>query len=101
MKQKIFTLTKLSVEEGQHSSVHEGHSTSGSNLIQFNWRDPDSKNTIDNVSQIVAGRQILLMQGIGSFHRTSEISKILSRSDDEVVFKTQTSVYKLTQRDED
>ena len=91
----MFILEKLKINDGEFSAVEAGEKRRGPLLHAFKWDVPNSTKKIASLDQIEEGWQILLISNT-EWLNTSKISEIVSRSDKEVVFKTQTSTYKLT-----
>ena len=95
LSSKMFTLEKLKINDGKFSAVDAGEKRRGPLLQAFQWDVPESLKTLSSLDAVEEGWQILL-QTPAQYLNTSKISEIVSRSDKEVVFKTQTSTYKLT-----
>lgn len=92
----MFTLRKLKLDEGKHSALGVGHTTSAPHLMLIDWENPDYKKVLESIKEIEVGKQVIVHSTFGKdYHRTSKISEILSKRPGRVVFKTQTSVYEL------
>lgn len=97
----MFTLKKLSIEEGKDSLVQPGHVTIGDGLDLFKYDDPEARKSITSVQEVEEGYQILLTWAPGfRWHNTSKIKRIVSKEPGKVVFETQTSLYELTGSDD-
>lgn len=92
----MYTLEKLTINDGEFSAVEAGVKRRSPLLKVFKWDVPESTKTITSLDQIEEGWQVFLFTQT-EWLNTSKISEIVSRSDKEVVFKTQTSTYKLTE----
>lgn len=73
----------------------------GRELTLWHWERPDDRRTIESIFDIEAGWQLILTDG--TYLRTSEIAEIVSSSidPDTVIFKTQTSIYRIREVDND
>ena len=91
----MYKLKKLNIEEGKTSLLPEGYVTRGHSLKLLDY-ETNAIGGIENITDILVGWQVLL-EGLGDYHRTSKIKEIVSKDKDSVIFKTQTSTYKLTQ----
>lgn len=92
----MFTLEKISIEDGKDSMVPVGHSASSKEVVMFHYTHSNRKNII-SVNEVEVGWQLLIGRGIfRNTFNTSPIKEILIRAKDYVTFRTQTSIYKLT-----
>jgi hypothetical protein len=95
-----FKLDKVLVMTGETSLVAAGESYTGKELRMWDW-ETDVHKTVKQLSDIVPGWQLILTDADGTYLRTSKIDHIVHTSSDafgeltEVVFKTQTSVYRI------
>ena len=94
----MFTLKKLEVEDGKVSALESGYTSTLPDGILYN-RDTDKRKPLDSIQDVEIGCQVMLTSST-RYHVTSEIREIVSKDRDKVVFKTQTSVYQLTQEDD-
>lgn len=95
----MFTLKKLELEEGKDSMVPTGHESTLPDGILYN-RDTGERKPLNSIQDIEIGCRVTLTSST-RYHVTSEIREIISKDKDKVVFKTQTSVYELTQSNDD
>ena len=95
----MFSLEKLTVEDGKYSSVRAGHKQSSDHLVIFLAPKGEDKGhkpkDIHDVHKIKVGWQILLQRGLGGWLNTSPVQEILEKGEDFIRFKTMTSVYEL------
>ena len=94
----MFKLEKLELHGD--SMLPAGHVQTGHTLTLAHYQD-DKKQHIDDVHQIEVGRQLVLTRGLTEWMNTSVIAEILEHGDDYVKFRTQTSIYLLTQEKDD
>lgn len=95
----MFTLTKVKLQEGRHSLVHEGKETTLPNAKLFDWETNESKK-LESLNDIKEGWQIVLYS-LTDHHRTSKIKKIIEYTNKKVVFETETSIYELVKAQEE
>ena len=95
------TLRKLEIEEGKTSALWAGYESNlpSMKLIAY---DPDTEEqtydkVIESIQDVEVGKQVLLYS-LTEFHRTSPIREIIEKKPGRVLFKTQTSVYELTEK---
>lgn len=89
----MFVLTKLSLQGD--SVLPAGYSSRLPNVSLINYVTNKSKdfNSLDDIEE---GYQVVMTgHGMYDYHRTSEISEVLERAENIVIFRTQTSVYEL------
>ena len=92
----MFVLKKLKVEEGKQSAVQEGHTMNSPRLVIFLYGEHDPVE-IYSIHNIKVGWQIGLSFG-GNYLQTSPVAEILeSSSPNSVRFRTQTSIYELSE----
>lgn len=96
-EEKMFTLEKLEVEEGQYSRVSAGHVQTGDTLSIFLAGKHMPPKEIDDVHYIEVGMQVLLTRGITAWLNTSPVKEIVDIGDDYIKFRTNTYLYLLTQ----
>ena len=100
----MYTLEKLSVEEGHYSPVGQGHRQSADTVRIFlaaKGEDPGHKpKDIKDIHKIKVGWQVLMTKGLTGWLQTSPVQEILESGDDFIRFKTMTSVYELRNTDE-
>ena len=91
----MYKLEKLELEEGKLSMLSAGYTSRLPSMKLFDWETNEERfpETLNDISE---GWQVVLYS-FTDFHRTSKIREIVSRDEKEVVFRTQTSVYKLTE----
>lgn len=97
-----YTLEKLVLEEGADSLLPEGYiSRNMQALTIFDYETNEVKKNV-SLNDVTEGWQVLLFgRSLYDFHRTSKIKEILERTDTSVKFRTQTSVYLLTEQEEE
>lgn len=96
----MFRLTKLAIDDGEFSLVPSGYVTEAPECMLFDSYDRTrSKRVVEKLSDVEAGWQ-LVVSSFTRYHNTSHIREIVSCDDKTVVFKTQTSLYKLEKLDE-
>lgn len=88
----MYILTKLQIEDGKDSMLPTGYATVGNSLSVFKYDIPDSVKGVKRLTEIKAGWQVYI-----AHHNTSKIKEIVEQSDTRVLFRTQTSLYELTQ----
>lgn len=96
----MYILEKMQVEEGKYSMLPAGYRTIGTNLAVF-LAGKYKATPIKNIHKIKVGRQVLLTRGFGTYHQTSPVSEILEKGPNYVIFKTQTSIYTLSEEHDD
>lgn len=94
----MYTLEKISIDEGKSSAVSKGHKTQG-DLSVFDSGGNNLRAGV-MIELVIVGVQVLLTRGF-QFLRTSPITEIIERGEDFVVFHTNTSVYRLERHKED
>lgn len=90
-----YTLTKIELLENKYSAVPKGMSVNGRNLYLIrNNAIVDTPFT--SVRDIKINDEIAVVRGLYDYVKTSPVSEILQiNGDNKIVFKTQTSIYKL------
>lgn len=91
----MYTLTKVDLEEGKDSLLPTGYSSSLPWLSLYDY-ETDEVKKIDSIQEIEQGWQVVLTS-LRDYHRTSKIKEILKTEEDKIIFRTQTSVYEVTQ----
>ena len=107
----MFTLEKLTVEDGKYSSVRQGHKQSSDRLIIYLAKNGEDKGhkpkEIKDITKIKVGWQVLMAKGLTGWLNTSPVQEILEvgrreepasasgKGEDFIRFKTMTSVYEL------
>jgi hypothetical protein len=86
-----FKLTKVELEG--NSAVPKGSSSSAGNFTTLNFESKEQKDT-PSLTDIEVGDMVFI-NGFPSWIKTSPISEIKSVSDNEIIFKTTTSIYEL------
>ncbi len=94
----LFTLKKISIDPGKTSRVFEGYSTTGRELHAFN---AEGSHILNDISEVKTGYQLLLIRNLAVYLRTSTVEEVTFFSKDKILVKTQTSVYELTQKEEE
>jgi len=92
---KKVTLEKTKIKEGSYSSVIVGRRAFADNLLVYR----DGKMIINEELDTLEGKlqpKDMTMVYSANFIKTSPIVSIIKESKDEVLFETETSVYKLT-----
>lgn len=89
-----FNIAKVCVMEGCSSLVAKGEQYTGRELRLWQWDTEDNK-TVKSCKDIEAGWQLVLTDPDGTYLRTSKIQEILKQEDDEVVCRTETSIYRI------
>ena len=95
----MYTLKKIELEDGKDSALPAGYSSTLPFLSLFDYVTERSK-PISSIDEVEEGWQVVLTS-LRDYHRTSKIRKIVSREDNKITFKTQTSIYELIQHNED
>lgn len=97
----MYRLTKLEVEAGQYSAISAGEVYELPYLSLFKY-DTEEKKVVDKLQDIDVGWQIYLSNTpqvsaklSNIWMNTSKIREIVEGNDNYVIFKTQTSTYKL------
>lgn len=93
-------LTKLEVEEGKQSVLEAGYSRYLPFIHLFKYDVPDAKKEVNSVDDVEEGWQIYL-SSMTEWMRTSKIKEIVSKSKNIIIFRTQTSLYKLEMEEEE
>ena len=90
----MYKLKKLELEADKESSVENGYITESSvlSVLDTSTKEIRETNSLDDVTEHVQ----VYLTGNGMYHRTSAVSEIVSRIENVVVFKTQTSTYELS-----
>ena len=91
----MFTLTKISLEEGSTSAVPQGKTTTG---YSFNLLGKTIEEDVYSakVEDLKVGLQVYITSDT-LYHRTSPIQEIITQEPSGATFKTGTSIYTLTQ----
>lgn len=89
-----FHIQKVMVMEGKDSLVGRGEQYRGRELRLWRWNTEEVE-TVKSLSQLRPDWQIIITDPDGTYLRTSMIDEILKQEVDEVVFKTQTSIYRI------
>lgn len=92
----MFTLKKIELEDGKVSALAAGYESILPEAKLYD-RETDRLSNLKSIQDVEIGYQLVLLSDT-RFHTTSKIREIVSKDSDMVVFKTQTSVYQLTQK---
>ena len=91
----MFHLKKIKIHENEYSMVRPGSSITSKFIEQFNWEKPEERTPIYSLDDVVVGKQIIAHTFV-DFIRTSKITEIIEKTENKIVFKTETSTYELT-----
>jgi sensor histidine kinase regulating citrate/malate metabolism len=92
----MFTLEKIRILDGANSMVGPGHRVLSTRLAVFLSGVHKAKE-IKDVHEIQLGWQVLIGTGM-NYLNTSPVQEILDKGDSFIKFRTQTSIYELTEQ---
>ena len=89
-----FRLEKIGMNEGHRSAVSIGRSIEGSDAFIKDYNSDTTPVALLKLSDLKAGYMVIV-HGFMDYIKTSPVSEIISSDETELVFKTDTSTYKL------
>lgn len=95
----MYTLKKLELEDGKNSMLPTGYSSTLPMIHLADYETEEIK-PINSIQEVEEGWQVIL-SSLTDYHRTSKIREVVSKEEGRVVFKTQTSLYELTEKQEE
>ncbi len=98
----MFTLSKISIDEGKDSNLRVGYASTFPDMILFKWGNEEDKIQDASLKDVAVGYQIFLHRAgslKNNFHRTSKIKEIVLKDlyANKIIFHTETSLYELTE----
>lgn len=100
----MYRIEKL--ERDKPSKVYEGYVLTGNNLLTRIITEDENGITSISIQPITlegikCGMEVIVSSGVTEYIKTSPVQDILLQTDTEVIFKTQTSTYKLQEINDD
>lgn len=92
-----FRIEKMELLPGASSMIGRGEAYQGDDLALYDYETKEHKYV--GLRDVTEGWQVVLYHSFGRAMNTSKIAEILERTNNTVTFKTQTSIYKLTDLD--
>lgn len=91
----MFRLTKMTVLDGQSSSVRQGTTVYNKTLGKVTRNNEDYTVTECKLDDLAINDEVLLGNPFFGGIKTSAISEIVDKLEDRLIFKTRTSLYVL------
>ena len=86
------TIKKIAIDKGVFSMVSVGSSCTGK--LEMSYVNKPKKSGDPRIKDIRIGKQILV-GNLTNYIKTSPVTEILNKTDNEIVFKTTTSTYEI------
>lgn len=99
MTNKLYTITKLNISEGQSSAIQAGYKKTYDYMVLYGSGTAIPKG--DTVADVDVGLQVICHRGILDYMNTSPIQEILERGEGFVRFRTVTSEYLLEEHEDE
>lgn len=89
-----FNIAKVMVMEGKSSLVAKGEQYNGRELRLWQW-DTNAVKSVKSCKDIEVGWQLVLTDPDGTYLRTSKVQELVKVDEDDCVFRTETSIYRI------